>query len=225
MTAPALTVTPDRRVDHVANLLLERGISAVPVVDREGRLAGIVSEGDLVGRRADGRQRRPWWLEMLSSAEERARDYLRPRGATAGDVMTREVVTVGEHTPLPEIAALLEKHRIKRVPVVREAKVVGIVSRANLLHGLAASPAVDSVPQEDRELRERVLAELGKAGVATSSVNPIVRSGVVELWGAASSEAELRAARLAARNAAPRQRIEDHLSALPAPGDRITMWE
>ena len=136
MAAPVLTVSPEKQVQDIAALLLECSISAVPVVDEGGHVRGIVSEGDLINRADAGtRHRRSWWLEMLNGPEEQSRDYLRAHGQRAQDVMSRDVVATSEDTPLPEIAALLEKHHVKRVPVLRDGRLVGIVSRANLLQG------------------------------------------------------------------------------------------
>lgn len=127
------------RVHPFAKLLLRRGISAVPVVDADRRVIGIVSEGDLMRRPEAGTECKPsLWLRLISSDEDAARDYVKVHGRHAADVMTRDVVTIDEETSLPEIATILEKHRIKRVPVVRGGPIVGIVSRADLLHSLAA---------------------------------------------------------------------------------------
>ena len=158
MTSPAVTVRPDATVEEVAKLLLRRAISAVPVTGEDGGLSGIVSEGDLMRRVESGTERVPsWWLRAFGDDDAAARDYAKSRGRRAADVMTREVVTVGEDATLPEIAALLERHRIKRVPVVRDARVVGIVSRANLLQGLASQPAhAPAPPPGDDALRKRV---------------------------------------------------------------------
>lgn len=134
MTAPVVTAETDTSVAAVAERLLERRISAMPVVDADGRVVGVVSEGDLMHRGESGGERhRSWWLALIASAEERSRDYVKNHGLRASDVMTRDPVTVGEDATLEEIAALLETHRIKRVPVLRDGRLVGIVSRANLL--------------------------------------------------------------------------------------------
>ncbi len=148
MTTNVITVSPDTSVQEVATLLSERGISGVPVVDAENRLVGIVSEGDLLHRVETGTDRRPdrrsgrrrsWWLDTVGSDEELARDYVKSHGRTAKDVMTSEVISVSETTELADIANLLETKRIKRVPVVRDGRLVGIVSRANLVRALAAA--------------------------------------------------------------------------------------
>ena len=141
MTHRPVTAGPTMSVRDVAKLLLKHGISAVPVVDASGALLGIVSEGDLVRRRHINRDdRASWWLQMLAEGEDLAPEflaYVRSGDRLLQDLMTREVVTVEEETLLPEIARLLEEHRIKRVPVLRQGRVVGIVSRADLVRALA----------------------------------------------------------------------------------------
>jgi CBS domain-containing protein len=224
MTTPAITATPDTRVEQVAELLLEHRISAVPVVDADGRLEGIVSEGDLMRRAESGTERKgSWWLALVALKDELPRAYMSAHGRRAAEVMTRDVVTVEETAPLEHIAGLLEKHRIKRVPVVREGKVRGIVSRANLLHGLAGRPPAPPALIGDTQLRERVLAELGKAGIESVFVNVVVHGGVVRLWGTVSGEAARQAAGLAARNAAGGNPVEDHLAVRGMA--QTLMWE
>src|SRR3990167_5096621 len=120
MTEDVGTVVPDAQVAEVARVLLRYRISALPVVEADGRLAGIVSEGDLLRRAETGTERHPsWWLALLTTAEDTARDYVKTQGRRVADAMSRDVVTVGEDTPVEEIARLLEERRIKRVPVVR----------------------------------------------------------------------------------------------------------
>lgn len=212
MTTPVVAVTPDTDVVAVANLLLECGISAVPVVDDEGRVEGIVSEGDLINREDAGtRHRRSWWLEMLRGGEERSRDFLRVHGRRAADVMTREVVCAEEDTPLPDIAALLEKHRVKRVPVLREGKVVGIVSRANLLQGFALSEPAWQERESDGRIREALSARLREAGLPMHQVNVTVTEGVVRLWGWIDAEVQRQAARAAVESVPGVARLEDNL--------------
>ncbi len=218
MTTKVVTVVSEAPVAEIADLLLARRISGVPVVDSEDRLVGIVSEGDLI-RRQQGEGRRSWWLSLLTSPDESAREYIKTHGQRAEDVMTRDVVTVTEETPLGEIAQLLEKRGIKRVPVLREGKVVGIVSRANLLHGLAAQK--DQIPvapsPDDRTIREQVIALVERQGWAThGSLNVIVADGVVELWGWVDSDEERKALKIAAEGVAGVGEVQDHL-ALIAP--------
>ena len=139
MTTEVVYADPESSVRAIARTLLKHRISGVPVADHDGRVIGIVSEGDLM-RRPESETVRPrsWWLELMETPEDRASQYLKSHGLTARDVMTREPITVAEDTPLEEIAMLLEQKAIKRVPVLRDGKLVGIVSRADLLHGLVA---------------------------------------------------------------------------------------
>ena len=143
MTREVVSVTPDTPMQQIAALLLEKGISAVPVVDNSGAPIGIVSEGDLIGRREAQREaRQDWWLTTLAEGEAVNPEFLaslRLNYPTARDVMSAPVITVGEETSLAEIARRLTTHRIKRVPVVRDDRVVGIVSRADLVRALVVA--------------------------------------------------------------------------------------
>lgn len=215
MTPDVVTVEPGARVDEIARLMLEHHISAVPVVDTAGRLLGIVSEGDLV-RRAEmataGRQ--AWWLEMLADSAALARDYVKTHGRRATDLMTRNVLTVGVDTPLEDVAQLLERHRIKRVPVVRDGGVVGIVSRADLLRALVVRPPEPGPAEaaDDRTIREHVMAALRTQPWWVGTYrNVVVVDGVVHLWGLARSQAERDAMRVAAETVPGVRGVEDHL--------------
>ena len=212
MTTPVLTVRPDTDVAEIAELLLECRISAVPVIDDDGAVRGIVSEGDLIDRADAGtRHRRSWWLEMLRGSEERAREFLRARGRRAEDVMTREVVAAAEDTPLPELAAMLERHQVKRVPVLRAGKLIGIVSRANLLQGLALGAPRRPMPASDRDIRDALNAALKEAGLPMHQVNVTVSKGAVQLWGWIDSELERKAARAAVESTAGVRSFGDNL--------------
>jgi CBS domain-containing protein len=148
MTDAVVSVRPDTPTSQVARLLLDNGISAVPVVDSDGAPVGMVSEGDLIGRDEAARAaRRDWWLALLAEGEQLSADFLaslRDPERTARDIMSAPVVTVGEETEVGEIARLLAAHRIKRVPVVRDGRIIGILSRADLLRALAALPLAAS---------------------------------------------------------------------------------
>lgn len=144
MTTDVITVAPETSVQDLAVLLANHGISGVPVVDAVNNLVGLVSEGDLLHRTETGTERRTQrrrsrWLDVFASDRNSARDYVRSHGRTVRDVMTRDVITVTETTELNEVANLLETKRVKRVPVVRDGKVIGIVSRANLVRALATT--------------------------------------------------------------------------------------
>jgi CBS domain-containing protein len=220
MTTKVVTVAPETRVEEIARLLLERRISGVPVVDADGRLVGIVTEGDLMRRPDIGTERhRGWWLRLFGDERERAAEYARAHGSRADEVMTRSVVTVGEETTVDEIARLLEAHRIKRVPVVRDGKLVGIVSRANLLHGLAARPAPPPPerPTDDRAVRDRVMKALEREGLmAQGPLNVTVTNGVAELWGLVESEEGRLALRVAVENVPGVVGVRDNLGRIQA---------
>lgn len=224
MTTSVVSATPETNVAEVARLLLERHISAVPVIDSGGRLVGMVSEGDFLRRSEDGSRRHgSWWLRLFSGSGENAADYVKTHGRSAADVMTRDVVTVTEHTPAGDVAHLLETKRIKRVPVLRDGKVVGIISRADLLRGLAArrnAPAA-TASVEDETIRGQILEEI-KAGnwAPTYGVSVIVVEGVVQIWGFMDSQEQGEALRVAAENVPGVKGVEMNVSSFPAYG-----WE
>lgn len=221
MTSKVVTVSPDTSVSEVAELFLRYRISAVPVVDGDKRVLGMVSEGDLLHRaETDTELRRPWWLSLIADASERAHDYVKSHGRHAADVMTSKVVTIAEDTPLAEIARLLEERRIKRVPVTRNGKLVGIVSRADLVRALASrpksAPALSSSP-DDQALRQELLRVLDAEGwIRPNEINVIVINGVVHTWGVVESEDIRNAVRVAAENLPGVRGVESHIGRVPA---------
>src|SRR3954471_13975476 len=214
MTADVVSVEPDTQVQDIAQLLYTRRISGVPVVEN-GSVSGIVSEGDLIGHAAAiGEQRRSWWLSLFSEESLSARDYAKTHGRNARDVMTATVVSVEETATLAEMARLVERHRIKRVPVLRDGKLIGIVTRGNLLQGLATLKAEPPQPVDDAAIREQLVAELKTQPWAHLYADDIVvENGVVHLHGTVRTEDERRALRIAAENVAGVRSVEDHLSA------------
>jgi CBS domain-containing protein len=220
MTTKVVTVAPDTPVTEIAKLLLERQISAVPVVSDDRQLVGIVSEGDLTHGLGQEGAKRSWWLDLLASPQTRAEAYLRGQGRLAWDVMTRSVISVTPDTPLPEIARLLEARRIKRVPVLRDGELVGIVSRADLLRGFALQPSLDA-SADDRALRERLTVEFERSGLTSHPyVNIVIRDGAVHLWGIVATREEGKALRLAAERVPGVASVESHLAVHP----RIGAW-
>ncbi len=220
MTTNVITVSPDKSVQAVATLLAERGISGVPVVDADGRVIGIVSEGDLLHRPETGTERRierrrARWFDGIASDQELARDYVKAHGRTAGDIMTREVTSVAETAELADIANLLETKRIKRVPVLRDGKLVGIISRANLVRALAAakSEPQSGVDSDDRTIRRKLLAELqGQEWSKVWAADIVVSDRVVHLWISDDQSPEEREAmRIAAENVAGVRSVEEHI--------------
>jgi CBS domain-containing protein len=219
MTTRVEIVSPDTTVEEIVRRLIERRISAMPVVDADGKLVGIVSDGDLVRRPELGTEGLPsWGSYVLDDPEQRSANYRKIHGLEARDVMSTPVWTVEESATLAEIAELLETRRIKRVPVVRHGRLVGLVSRANLLHGLAASKRGTSVSDADRELRAVVTERLIEhPSVTDEFINVTVADGVVHLWGLVPTEEDLDAANAAAEGAGAKV-IENHLRVLSSRG-------
>jgi CBS domain-containing protein len=196
MVSNVITTGPDASVQDVANLLLSNRISAVPVVGADGAILGIVSEGDLINRADTATaHRKSWWLNALASNDTLATEYTKTHSRRVSGVMTREVITARPETPVSEIAALLEKNGIKRVPIVDSGKLVGIVSRANLLQGLASlkGNAPQSHP-DDSAIRDEIMRKLnGERWARPALLTVTVRDGAVDLWGIVESEVEKKA--------------------------------
>ncbi|MDI4638217.1 MULTISPECIES: CBS domain-containing protein [Halomonadaceae] len=215
MTTTVVSVSPETGVQEIARLLLDHHISAVPVIDEDRHLLGMVSEGDLMSRAENQAEKpTPWWLALVSAGPETAASYIRTHGHTARDIMTHPVVDVEEDVSVADIARLLEKRHIKRVPVTRDGKLVGIVSRSNLLQGLAITPPASEGTVDDRSLREALSKEIENK-LNTVRVNVIVKDGVVELWGLVASDEEMKAVQLAAENQPGVKRVENNMSRMP----------
>ena len=201
MMPNVITVSADANVRDVAKILLTNHISAVPVVDERGKLVGIISEGDLVRRPEIGTEKpRSWWLDALSTNGASADEFIRSHSSKVSDVMTRDVVTAKTDDSLGHIAALLEKNGIKRVPIVSDGKIVGIVSRANLVQAVASlvEKRAQRTSAGDAKLRSIVFAHLQKAPRTNRSLpNVFVYDGTVQLWGPIDSEAERKIVRVA----------------------------
>lgn len=214
MTRSILSVTPDASLIEAIRLMLDNHVSGLPVIDDAGQLVGILTEGDLLRRGETGTERqRSRWLEILMGPGRLASEYVRTHGRKIDDIMTREPVSVAPEAPLDEIVELMERHRIKRVPVLDGDKLIGIVSRADFLRALArrldeqASQVVG-----DDEIRERILAELAKVSwVPRDGIEIAVENGVVKLNGVILDENEREALRVAAENVSGVRVVEDHL--------------
>jgi CBS domain-containing protein len=217
MTARVISVNPDTTVSEIAKLLVEKRISAVPVVDEDRRVLGIVSEGDLMHRPESGTEKRrgSWWLALFAMSDELAVEYSKSHGVRASDVMTAPVVTIPDDMPVAEIARTLEENHIKRVPVVADGRLVGIVSRANLLHGLATRMAATPSPSAatDQAIREDIMHTLKDEQWATLSyANVTVEDGVAHLWGMAKSDAQIKALEIVAENTTGVTAVNNHMS-------------
>jgi CBS domain-containing protein len=215
MTRQIVSVTPETSVPDMAQLMLKNRISGLPVIDGNGNLVGIVTEGDGLRRvETDTKPRRRRWVEFLMGPDQFANEYVHAHGRKVSDVMTSDPVTVTEDTPLYEVVHLMEKRRIKRIPVLRGQQVVGIVSRADLLRALA-STARDLAPSaiEDAAIRNQVLAELGRQSWGPANlINVTVRDGIVDLWGVVLAGHQREAATVAAENIAGVKAVRSHLA-------------
>ena len=212
MTRNVISVGADEPVVKAARMMLQNRISGLPVVDAKGELVGMVTEGDFLRRGEIGTQRRrPKWLEFLIGPGRLAEEYVHASARKIEEVMTRDPVTVTEDDMLETVVELMEHRRIKRLPVVRDGKMIGIISRANLMHALVSLARETELPAGgDSDTRGRILAAFGGQPWAPQ-VNVVVNEGVAELWGTITDERERRACVVAAENAAGVKEVHDHL--------------
>jgi CBS domain-containing protein len=213
MSSRVVSVAPQATVSEAIKLMLDNRISGLPVIDQSGALVGVVTEGDFLRRAETGTERkRPRWLEFLVGPNTLAEDYVRTHGRKVEEVMTREAITVGEDVPLDEVVRIMERRRIKRLPVMRGEKVVGIVSRANLLHALASAelPAGEA---SDAQIRQRVIDELNRQPWApVALIDIVVKNGVVELWGTITEAQQGAALKVCAENIPGVKSVVSHLT-------------
>jgi CBS domain-containing protein len=216
MVTDVITVKPEDSVRHTAALLLDRRISAAPVV-KDGRLVGIISEGDLMRRAEIGTERRrSWWLALLSGPEVRAQDFIRAHAQKVADLMTRDVVTASEDMPLANVAELLERRGIKRVPILRDGRVVGIVSRRNLLQALAKASGAPVAGPSDKAIEKAIQDQIRASSFGRPWWHSVsVTNGVAELWGPVDSEQERIALRVIAESTPGVREVRDNLYHMP----------
>jgi CBS domain-containing protein len=195
MVHDVVTVSPEDDIADVIRLLAEHDISALPVVDDDAHVVGVISEADLIDREESSTgKHRPWWLEALTPASTLANEFAKSHGRRVSELMSTDVVSASEDTPLGQIATLLEKHRIKRIPILRDGRLVGIVSRANLIQALASSLPQVATGDSDRRIRIELLDRLhDQTWTDFGSRNIIVSGGVVHLWGLVGSPEEHKA--------------------------------
>jgi CBS domain-containing protein len=216
MVRDVVTVRPDTDVAEAIKLMAEHDVSALPVLDNDGNLVGVLSEADLIHRAEIGTEKhRPWWLEAVTGATTLAAEFAKSHGKKVGEVMTTGVISVTEATPLSEIAALFERKRIKRVPVVKDGKLVGIVSRANLIQALASVIGrVDQHDETDRQIRVELLSRLkDQKWTGFGDRNVTVGNGIVHLWGLVGSEEERKALLALAESVPGVTRVADEMIA------------
>jgi len=216
MTSPVISVLPETPIVEAARLLLKHRISGLPVADAGGNLVGIVTEGDLLRRAEIGTERRrARWLEFFISPGRLARDYADAHARTVGEVMSTDIVSVGPDDALTDVVQLMERHHIKRVPVVSAGAVVGIVSRANLVRALLHSlrrPKAGKAAPSDEKIRQRILAEISRQPWGPrASVDVRVAAGTVELYGSITDDRERVALKVLAENVPGVKAVRDKL--------------
>jgi CBS domain-containing protein len=217
MTTDLVRVGPETTVADIAALLVTHRIGAVPVV-HEGRLVGIVSQTDLVRRSETGTEKRhKWWLEAFANPDVKAREYVKSHGHKAEDVMTRHVVSVSESASLAEVADVLDTHGIRQVTVISDGRLVGIISRADLVRALAEVSITAPAPRPDSgALQKAIWDQIGaQSWLKAVFVNLAVKDGVVELWGAVESEEQRRALKVLVEGVPGVVRVEDKVTLLP----------
>jgi CBS domain-containing protein len=213
MTRPVYSVLPEATIAEAANIMLQRHISGLPVTDAAGKLVGIVSEGDLIRRSEIGTQRkRSRWLKFLLGAGAAATEFVHEHGRRISEVMTRDPLTITEDTPLEEIVTSMETNGVKRLPVMRGDKLVGIVSRANLLQAVASlSREIPDPTADDDHIRKRIIDGLQKNDWCPFGLSVVVRDGIVHLGGVITEDRSRQAAIVGAENVSGVKKVHDHL--------------
>jgi len=213
MTRPVITVTPDTSIIDAANIMLQRHVSGLPVVDASGKLVGVVSEGDFIRRSEIGTGRkRGRWLRFILGPGKSASDFVHEHGRKVSEVMTKSPLTITEDTALAEIVQIMEKNHVKRLPVVRGSQVVGIVSRANLLQAVATlARQVPDPTADDDHIRNRVIDAIEKHDWCPFGLSVIVKDGIVHLSGVITDESSRQAAMVAAESVDGVKKVHDHL--------------
>jgi CBS domain-containing protein len=214
MTKAVMTVSPDTPIRDVALLMTEKRISGVPVVDKTGKVIGIVSQSDLLHRQELGTEtRHKWWLRVFSDPDRMAIDFSKSHGIKVGDIMTRQIVSVSDDADIAVVAAVLDRGNVKRVPVMRDGAMVGLISRSDLVKAFCQTPTPDGTTAVDNATLQRVLSDKMKAQpwLSTGYLNTIVNDGTVELWGHIESPAQHRALRVLVEETSGVQKVEDHV--------------
>lgn len=211
MTPDVIAVGPETPIHHAAQLMADHGVSGLPVVDDHGSVVGIVSEGDLILRqKTPGRT--SWWRVFFDDAEQLAREYQKAHGTTVAEVMTRAVISVSPDLPMASAALILDQHRIRRLPVVSHGRLVGIVSRGDLVKALATAPAREETPLPDAQLVSTMKDRLAREPwVSNLGIVIQANDGVLSLWGVVATEAEKSALETMARAVEGAKGVESHL--------------
>jgi CBS domain-containing protein len=211
MSRDVITATPDMPVHAAARRMVDHGVSGLPVVDDSGRLVGVVTEGDLIVRQKP-REHVPWWRLFFDDPERLAHDYQKSAGTTVGEIMTRSVISVGPEMPIESVAAILDRNHVRRLPVLENGALVGVVSRGDLIKALASAPGRDQTPRPDaqlvRDMESRLAAEpwTTRRGIVVHA-----DKGVLVLWGLVATPGEKSALETMARSLPGVRGIDSHL--------------
>ena len=214
MTGNVITVALDATINDAARVMLETHISGLPVVDKKGDLVGMLTERDFLRRQEiDTQRKRPRWLEFVLGPGRIAEEYVKTAGRKVYEIMTSHVYTVTEDTPLAEIVLLMERNHIKRVPVLRDRKIVGIISRQNFVQIVSSlSRNVPDPTADDTHIRTRILATIDRQHWSPMGINVLVRNGIVDLCGIITDEHVRQAIIVATENIAGVEQVHDHLT-------------
>lgn len=214
MTRRVISIEPEATIVQAIKLMLKNHLSGLPVIDRSGKLVGIITEGDFLHRREIGTEiKRNAWFDVIFGSEQSAHDYMRAHAHTVADLMTRPPITVDGDMSLDKVVHLMERHRIKRLPVERKGKVVGIISRANLMRALASIHRGSSeTSRNDQEIRKRIVADIEKQNWAYGTdIMVLVRDGVVDLCGTLNDSSQRGALKALVREKSGVRKLYDHL--------------
>lgn len=215
MTTTVISIEPAMPVKDIAALMSQKQISGVPVVATDGRVIGIVSQGDLLHRHELGTEpRRRWWLKAFIDPDSLAREFIKTHGVKAADVMSRTVTSVGPDTDLADVAAILDSRKIKRVPVLADGRIVGLITRTDLVKALARAPTTKRTASVDDATLQRVLADKMKAQhwLDASFISLVASNGMVELTGFAASPDQRKALRVLIEETAGVKKLDDRLT-------------
>jgi CBS domain-containing protein len=211
MTRKVITVRPEATIHEAAQLMVDHAVNGLPVVDEGGKVVGIVSEGDLILRQRP-RERIPWWRLFFGDGEQLARDYQKAHGTTVAEVMTRSVICVDPNLPIESAALILDERRISRLPVVADGRLVGIVSRGDLIKALAKAPAGEGAPLSDSQIVSEMKHRLSEEPWVTNrGIVVHAKDGILSLWGLVATGAEKSAIETMARAIEGAKGIDSHL--------------
>ena len=214
MTKMVITIGPDTPVRAIATLLTEKRISGVPVLGNDGAVLGMVSHGDLLHRWEIGTEpKQKWWLKAFADPDALARAYTKTHGLEAKDVMNRHVVSVSENAEMADVAAILDRNGINRVPVMRDGKLVGLITRSDLVKALSRVPEQAGRASADSGSLHHAITSKMKTQqwLNSSHLNVIVKDGVVQVWGLIGSGDQRRALRVLIEEINGVKSVEDHL--------------